>query len=96
MSCVQHSFSRPDVPEDDRLDAVAAGEEAVVLHDGGFVGADGVGDVRAFAAFEHDVFEGGVEGEVVVEGVAVLAGDGEEVCPDMECVCMAQMMSRKD
>ena len=68
----------------------------MVLHDGGFVGADGVGDVRAFAAFEHDVFEGGVEGEVVVEGVAVLAGDGEEVCPDMECVCMAQMMSRKD
>lgn len=52
-------------PEDGGLDGLTDGEEAVVLEQGGFAGAEGGGDVVAFSFGKDDAIEGGVEGVIL-------------------------------
>ena len=58
-----------DEPEDCGFDGLAYGEETVVLEEGGFLVAEGAGDLFAFFIGEDDAVEGGVEDVVLIWSV---------------------------
>jgi len=66
-----------DEPPGGLFDAVADGEQAVILENGGFALAEGLGDTLAFRCFVDDAGEIGENGVVFVKRASILR-DGIE------------------